>query len=80
MMAYGVTARAHWTFYALFLPYLASFVAIPGGLGAIGAVLVANLMPRPTIFVRNLTQAPALLSANALSGQVVPLEGPGQVR
>lgn len=37
----------------------------------------ANLMPRPTIFVRNLTQAPALLSANALSGQVVPLEGPG---
>lgn len=40
----------------------------------------ANLMPRPTIFVRNLTQAPALLSANALSGQVVPLEGPGQVR
>ncbi len=46
MMAYGVTARAHWTFYALFLPYLASFVAIPGGLGAIGAVLVANLMPR----------------------------------
>jgi hypothetical protein len=39
-----------------------------------------NLLPRETVFVRNLSSAPATLSRNALSGRVVPLEGPGTVR
>ncbi|WP_291299246.1 hypothetical protein [Elioraea sp.] len=39
-----------------------------------------NLMPRGTVFVRNLADAPATLRANALTGRVVPLEGPGTVR
>lgn len=40
----------------------------------------SNLMARPTLFVRNLSQAPAELVANRLSGEVVALEGPGHVR
>ncbi len=36
-----------------------------------------NLLPKPTDFVHNLTQAPAELTGNTLVGQVVPLEGPG---
>lgn len=39
-----------------------------------------NLMPRRTAFVRNLTGTPAELVGNRLAGEVVPLEGPGQVR
>ncbi|WP_144300261.1 right-handed parallel beta-helix repeat-containing protein [Elioraea rosea] len=39
-----------------------------------------NLMPRGTVFVRNLTAAPAVLSGNRFLGSVTPLEGPGTVR
>jgi hypothetical protein len=39
-----------------------------------------NLLPQSTIFVRNLTEAPAALSGNRLSGQVTALQGPGTVR
>lgn len=39
-----------------------------------------NLMPRGTVFVRNLTAAPAVLTGNTLTGRVTPLEGPGTVR
>lgn len=46
LIAYGVTARVPWPFYAFFLPYLAAFALIPGSCGAIGAILVANLIPR----------------------------------
>jgi hypothetical protein len=40
----------------------------------------SNLMPHSTIFVRNLSQTPAEISGNRLSGEVVVLEGPGHVR
>lgn len=39
-----------------------------------------SLMDRPTIFVRNLSEAPAQLLRNRLAGDVRPLEGPGEVR
>lgn len=38
-----------------------------------------NDIGRPTIFVRNLTATPAILSANDLHGVVVPLAGPGTI-
>ena len=46
MVAYGLTAQAPWYFYALCAGYLPAFVLIPGGLGAVAAVLVANYVPR----------------------------------
>jgi hypothetical protein len=39
-----------------------------------------NLMDRPTIFVRNLSETPVTLRDNRLAGEVTPLEGPGEVR
>src|SRR5690606_18983829 len=48
MVAYGITVEAPWPFYALFLAFLIAFVLIPGSLGAIGAFLIANLLPRRT--------------------------------
>jgi hypothetical protein len=36
-------------------------------------------LPKPTLFVRNSTTAPAELSGNVLEGKVVALEGPGRV-
>jgi hypothetical protein len=38
-----------------------------------------NLMSKPTDFVHNLTETDAALVRNTLTGQVVPLEGPGTV-
>ncbi len=46
MVAYGITVVAGWPFYGLFLAYLLAFVLIAGGLGAVGAILVANYLPR----------------------------------
>ena len=46
MVAYGITVQASAAFYGIFLAYLLAFVLIPGGLGAIGAILVANFFPR----------------------------------
>lgn len=36
-------------------------------------------LPEPVRFVRNLTQTPARLSGNTLTGRVTPLDGPGTV-
>ena len=46
MVAYGLTSRAPAAFYWMFLLYLFSFVLIPGGLGAVAAIVVANIFPR----------------------------------
>ncbi len=46
MVAYGITAGAGWPFYALFLGFLVAFVLIAGSLGAVGAILAANYLPR----------------------------------
>lgn len=46
MVAYGITVPASGAFYGIFLLYLLSFVVIPGGLGAVAAILVANFFPR----------------------------------
>jgi ABC-2 type transport system permease protein len=46
MVAYGLTVKASPAFYGAFLPYLLSFVLIPGSLGAVAAVMIANVFPR----------------------------------
>jgi ABC-2 type transport system permease protein len=46
MVAYGLTVKATTGFYAMFLPLLISFVLIPASLGAVAAVVVANVFPR----------------------------------
>ncbi len=51
MAAYGLTVRAPLGFYGLFFAYLLSFVLIAGSLGAIAAILVANLFPKRQRFV-----------------------------
>ena len=46
MVAYGITVGASASFYLVFLGFLVAFVMIPGSLGAIGAILLANYLPR----------------------------------
>jgi ABC-2 type transport system permease protein len=46
LVAYGITSRASWPYYAQFAGFLLAFVLIPGALGGAGAILVANYIPR----------------------------------
>ena len=46
MVSFGIVEDATWTFYAIFPVFFLAFVLIPGGLGAIGAILVAAFLPR----------------------------------
>ena len=46
MVAYGLTVKAPAGFYGMFLLYLISFVLIPGSVGAVAAIAVANIFPR----------------------------------
>ncbi len=46
MVAYGLTRNAPAGYYLMFVAFLLSFVVIPGSLGAIVAVVVANVFPR----------------------------------
>ena len=46
MVAYGITVGAPAGFYAMFLIYLVMFVLIAGSLGAIAAIVVANVFPK----------------------------------
>jgi ABC-2 type transport system permease protein len=46
MAAYGLTVSAPAAFYAMFLIYLVMFVLIAGSLGAITAIVVANIFPK----------------------------------
>lgn len=46
MAAYGITVQAPAAFYAMFLIYLVMFVLIAGSLGAITAIVVANVFPK----------------------------------
>ncbi|MFI5459419.1 MAG: hypothetical protein ACHRXM_28680 [Isosphaerales bacterium] len=46
MAAYGLTIKAPAAFYAMFLIYLVMFVLIAGSLGAIVAIVVANIFPK----------------------------------
>jgi len=45
MVAFGITVDAPAAFYAVFLVYLMAFVLLTGSLGAVAAILVANIFP-----------------------------------
>jgi len=67
MVAYGLTAHAPWSFYALCAGYLPAFVLIPGALGAVAAILVANYLPRRRKAVLGLAAAVTVGAAVALA-------------
>jgi ABC-2 type transport system permease protein len=46
MVAFGLTKGSEPAFYAMFMVYLISFVLLAGSLGAIAAIVVANVFPR----------------------------------
>src|SRR4051794_13659572 len=60
MVAYGLTVKAPPMFYVMFLPLLISFVLIPASLGAVAAVVVANIFPRRQKTVLGLSVAGVL--------------------
>jgi ABC-2 type transport system permease protein len=54
MAAYGVTVKAPAAFYAMFIIYLFMFVLMAGSLGAIAAIVVANIFPKQQKLVLSL--------------------------
>jgi ABC-2 type transport system permease protein len=62
MAAYGITVGAPAAFYAMFLIYLVMFVLIAGSLGAITAIVVANVFPKS----QRIVLALALISTLAM--------------
>ncbi|WP_435007525.1 putative ABC transporter permease subunit [Tundrisphaera lichenicola] len=46
MVSFGIVEDASWGFYAIFPLFFLAFVLIPGSLGAVGALLVATILPR----------------------------------
>ena len=66
-------------------PGTAISVGAEGVLHATNELLVrdnrfTSTLAEPTIFVRNGSTTPAILTGNQLTGKVVPLEGPGTIR
>ncbi|WP_406700716.1 hypothetical protein V5E97_18150 [Singulisphaera sp. Ch08] len=75
MVAFGITVNARWSFYAVFLIYLLSFVMIPGSLGAVAAILVANFFPRRQKTVLILVGVLILIAAAFVVSQVMTAPG-----
>ncbi|MDG3002647.1 putative ABC transporter permease subunit [Paludisphaera mucosa] len=61
--AIGGGSGAPWAYYPLFLVYLAVFVLIPASLGAIVAIVVANIFPRREKSVLALATVSAIAAA-----------------
>jgi ABC-2 type transport system permease protein len=70
MAAYGLTVGAPAAFYAMFLIYLVMFVLIAGSLGAITAIVVANVFPKRQNLVLALA---AIVTFAALAGLAIRL-------
>jgi ABC-2 type transport system permease protein len=75
MVAFGITVEAAGSFYAIFLVFLLSFVLIPGSLGAVAAILVANFFPRRQKTVLVLASVAILAAAGFLVTQVMTTPG-----
>lgn len=76
MVAFGLQVNAPAGFYAMFLVYLISFVLLSGSLGAITAIIVANVFPKREKTVLAVTVTAVL----ALTAVVVvqALRAPGE--
>lgn len=66
LVAYGLEVGAPWYYFALLLPFMAAFVYIPGGIGAILCMLFVHHLAR-------LRRQAALLGALLLLGGLVAL-------
>jgi ABC-2 type transport system permease protein len=58
LVAYGLEGDAPWYYFALLLPFMITFVYIPGGIGAILCLLIVHHVPRIRFY--------ALVTAGAL--------------
>ncbi len=75
MAAYGLTVGAPAAFYAMFLIYLVMFVLIAGSLGAITAIVVANVFPRSQRIVLALAAITTLAVLAGLAIRIWRTEG-----
>ena len=75
MVAYGITVQAGPAFYGIFFLYLLAFVMVPGGLGAVAAILVANFFPRRHKSV--LAASLAVLAVFSLTTGIQAVRTPG---
>ena len=75
LVAYGITVQASAAFYGIFFLYLFAFVMVPGGLGAVAAILVANFFPRRQKTILGLGIAGFFLGTVVLTMQVVRTPG-----
>ena len=75
LVAYGLTVQAPTGFYLIFLLYLIAFVFVPGCLGAVVAILVANFFPRRQKTILGLTIGTFLVVVVAVLIRVVRTPG-----
>jgi len=75
MVAFGITVSATWSYYASFFIFLLAFVMIPGSLGAVAAIGVANYFPRRQKTVLIMGTSGILLATGFLIAQVVTTPG-----
>ena len=59
----------------IFLAFLLAFVLIPGGLGAVGAVLVANYLPRRPKTILGVVVGVSILAAAVLGFRLLNTPG-----
>jgi ABC-2 type transport system permease protein len=62
LVAYGLQANAPWYYFALLLPFMAAFIYIPGGIGAILCMLFIHRMAR---IQRNIVALSVLAAVSA---------------
>ena len=49
LVAYGLIVEAPWYYYLFLVPFLVSFIHIPGGVGAMGCLVIVRWLPRRRI-------------------------------
>lgn len=65
LVAYGLVVMAPWYYYLLLVPFLVSFIYIPGGLGAIACLVIVRWFPRRRVEI--LLALGAILAVAALA-------------
>lgn len=80
MVAYGITVGAPASFYLIMIAFLIAYVLIPGGLGAIGAIVVANYLPRRRKTVLVLGTTAIIASGIAVAARALRTPGEALTR
>lgn len=71
LVAYGIVAQAGWFYYAAVLPFMLSFVVIPGALGAIACLLIVWRLPTLRLHAAAVLGGGALLIAGWVAWSLV---------